>query len=178
MYSLHHLTQSNTVRKELPAGLLPPRQLGFCPRSGSHWYNHKYNCLASLPAACTLGYPGIPESLYPIFSHGCQKAWFWKRWCNPSHELSLLSISKSARYLLFQREVPHSSHALWHLLHDPGSISVSFRKNRRPESDRFSFEPTLTCRLFPSSQSYQLFCDTAIQLPDKPALLSSYPTQS
>ena len=32
MYSLHHLTQSNTVRKELPAGLLPPRQLGFCPQ--------------------------------------------------------------------------------------------------------------------------------------------------
>ena len=68
MYSLHHLTQSNTVRKELPAGLLPPRQLGFCPRSGSHWYNHKYNCLASLPAACTLGYPGIPESFLSHFS--------------------------------------------------------------------------------------------------------------
>lgn len=176
MYSLHHLTQSSTVQKELPAGLLPPRQLGFCPRSGSHWYNHKYNCLASLPAACTLGYPGIPESLYPfslmdVKKHGSGSVGVIRHMNFPfcSIQISQVSTVPKRSSPFFARSLAPST--------DPGSISVSFRKNRRPESDRFSFEPTLTCRLFPSSQSYQLFCGTAIQC-GKPALLSSYPTQS
>jgi len=177
MYFSHHQAQNSTDQKVLPAGLLLRLRWEFCRRSDSRWYSRKCSCSALPPAACIREYSDTPESLCPIFSGEYQKAWFWKHWCNQSHALFPLSASRSARCPQFQKAVLHFGHVLLLPPHDPGSISAWFRKNKRPESVRSSFAPALTYHLFPSSQSYRLFCGTATQLPDRQALLSFCPIQ-
>ena len=99
---------------------------------------HKFQKKDALQEASISALSRIEQFFIPLKSYGYYTSWCGKRWNSPLHGLFRRTISISAKYRWFRKGACLVPPFPVPLPHYPESILLSFRRNMRQFTDRFS----------------------------------------